>query len=278
MCPVAGGSGSPTIASRMTDLPPSAPMSATPCRLPLSVFKTTCLLSFSKPRPRVLVRSSIIPGSAWQPPSSEPWMSARCVTAYGLPKRRANRATSGILMIFSPLTPSNISRCSMNTACFFTSWPTPSASSACQALGAIWMPAPISPNCGACSRTTERQPFLASASAAARPPMPPPAMSTGSLFLEEDGDAIELAFGVHQVHALVGDLECIPLWTKAVLHESAIDALFLVSKFGQGEGGGNTHLIPRFFQRHDVRNLMNRPGNRIARVRARMPNLLHPQF
>jgi hypothetical protein len=45
------------------------------------------------------------------------------------------------------------------------------------------MPAPISPNCGACSSTTERQPFLASASAAARPPMPPPATMTGFAFL-----------------------------------------------------------------------------------------------
>src|SRR3954466_952077 len=131
---------------------------------------------------------------------------------------------------FSPLTPSIIDRCSMNTASFLTSAPTPSASSACQALGAIWMPAPISPNCGACSTTTLLNPLRASASAAARPPMPPPAMITGFLFLEEDRDAIELAFRVHQVHALMGDLECIALPAQPMLDQRAIDALFLVAE------------------------------------------------
>src|SRR3989442_8792403 len=138
-------------------------------------------------------------------------------------------------MIFSPLTPSIISRLSMNTASFFTSWPTPSAWSACQALGAIWMPAPISPNCGACSSTTLLKPLRASASAAARPPMPPPAMITGLLFLEEDGDAIELTFRVHQVHALVRDAECIAAPAQAVLDQRAIDALFLVAELHQCE-------------------------------------------
>src|SRR5205085_7045428 len=152
-------------------------------------------------------------------------MSARCVTAYGLPKRLAKRLSSGMSITFSPLTPSIISRLSMNTACFFTSCPTPSASSACQALGAIWMPAPISPNCGACSSTMLLNPFLASASAAARPPMPPPAITTGLLFLEEDRDAIQLAFGVHQIHSLVRDAECIAALAQPVLDQRAIDTL-----------------------------------------------------
>src|SRR5215510_10984413 len=38
------------------------------------------------------------------------------------------------------------------------------------------MPAPISPSCAAFSSTSEAMPFCARASAAARPPMPPPAM------------------------------------------------------------------------------------------------------
>src|SRR4029077_6505003 len=38
------------------------------------------------------------------------------------------------------------------------------------------MPAPISPSGAAFSSTSEGMPFWASASAAARPPMPPPAM------------------------------------------------------------------------------------------------------
>src|SRR5262249_61078342 len=40
------------------------------------------------------------------------------------------------------------------------------------------MPAPTSLNSGACSRSCTGQPFCASASAAASPPMPPPTMST----------------------------------------------------------------------------------------------------
>src|SRR3954468_22286165 len=131
-------------------------------------------------------------------------------------------------IIRSPLTPSIMNMLSMNTASFFTRPPTPSASSACHALGAIWMPAPISPNCGACSSTMLLKPLRASASAAARPPMPPPAITTGSLFLEEDRDAIELTFGVHQVHPLVGDGECIAVLAQPVLDERAVDALLLV--------------------------------------------------
>src|SRR5437868_6673000 len=170
-------------------------------------------------------------------------MSARWVTAYGLAKRLAKRASSGMSITFSPLTPSIISRCSMNTACFLTSAPTPSASSACHAFGAIWMPAPISPNCGACSRTMLLKPLRASASAAASPPMPPPAMITGCLFLEEDRDAIELAFGIHEVHALVRDLECIALSAQPMVDQRAIDALFLVSEFHHGQRRGYAHLL-----------------------------------
>src|SRR3954471_472313 len=148
---------------------------------------------------------------------------------------------------FSPLTPSIISRRSMNTASFFTSCPTPKASSACQAFGAIWMPAPISPNCGACSSTMLLKPLRASASAAARPPMPPPAMITGDLFrgalLEEDRDAIELAFGIHQVDPLAGDLECIALPAQPVLDERAVDALFLVAELHHGQRGGHAHFL-----------------------------------
>src|SRR6267142_2845898 len=57
--------------------------------------------------------------------------------------------------------------------------PTPSRSKQWKALGPSWMPAPISPSCAAFSSTSEAMPFWASASAAARPPMPPPAMRTG---------------------------------------------------------------------------------------------------
>src|SRR5690242_17564407 len=57
--------------------------------------------------------------------------------------------------------------------------PMPSASNALKALGPSWMPAPISPRDFACSRTFTGKPLRASARAAARPPMPPPAMRMG---------------------------------------------------------------------------------------------------
>src|SRR5436190_12201643 len=142
---------------------------------------------------------------------------------------------------FSPLTPSIISRRSMKTASFFTSCPTPSASSACQALGAIWMPAPISPNCGACSSTMLLKPLRASASAAARPPMPPPAMMTGFLFLEEDRDAIELTFRVDEVNAFMGDLECTGALAQAMLDHRAVDALLLIAELNNGQGRRQAH-------------------------------------
>src|SRR5258707_2346413 len=71
--------------------------------------------------------------------------------------------------------------------------PTPSRSKQWNALGPSWMPAPISPNWAAFSSTTEAMPFCASASAVARPPMPPPAMrilpgSTPALLVMQPGD------------------------------------------------------------------------------------------
>src|SRR5258707_4934527 len=56
--------------------------------------------------------------------------------------------------------------------------PTPRRSKQWKALGPSWMPAPISPSCEAFSNTSEAMPFCAKASAAASPPMPPPAIST----------------------------------------------------------------------------------------------------
>src|SRR5213082_518020 len=181
-------------------------------------------------------------------------------------------------MTLSPLTPSNISRRSMNTASFFTSCPTPSASSACHAFGAIWMPAPISPNCGACSSTTLLKPFLANASAAARPPMPPPAMITGSLFLEEDGDAIEFTFGIHEIHALVRDAECSAVRPQPVLHQRAIEALFLVAELDHRERRADAQLAVWAAELHHVADLVHGARERLARMRARMAELLYAQL
>src|SRR5678809_1467323 len=170
-------------------------------------------------------------------------------------------------MTFSPLTPSIISMRSMNTASRFTSAPTPSASSACQALGAIWMPAPISPNWLACSSTMLLNPLRASASAAASPPMPPPAMTTGTGLraLEEDRDAIQLAFGVHQVHALVRDLEAIALAHELVLDERAVDALFLVAELQHYQVRIDLQSIDG-----NIAHLMNRPRQWLPRMSARV--------
>src|SRR5947208_8855382 len=73
--------------------------------------------------------------------------------------------------------------------------PTPSRSKQWKALGPSSMPAPISPSCAAFSSTSEAMPFWASASAAARPPMPPPAIrtlsrSTYHLVVMELGDLV----------------------------------------------------------------------------------------
>src|SRR2546423_6560991 len=205
-------------------------------------------------------------------------MSARWVTAYGLAKRFAKRASSGMSITFSPLTPSIISRCSMNTASFLTRAPTPSASSACQALGAIWMPAPISPNCGACSSTTLLKPLRASASAAASPPMPPPATITGALFLEEDGDAIEFTFRIHEIDALARDAKRIAMRTQAVLDQRAVEALLLVAKFHHRQARADLQLAVGLAEPHDISHLVHCARKRLSRVRPRMPHLLHAQL
>src|SRR5438067_7562664 len=166
-------------------------------------------------------------------------------------------------MTLSPLTPSNISRCSMNTASFFTSCPTPSASSACHAFGAIWIPAPISPNCGACSSTTLWNPLRASASAAARPPMPPPATITGSLFLEEDGDAIEFTFRIHEIDALARDAKRVPMRPQPVRDQRAVDALLVVSKFDHREGRADLQLAVGLAELHHVSYLVHSARERL---------------
>jgi hypothetical protein len=54
---------------------------------------------------------------------------------------------------------------------------TPSARSAISALGLRWRPAPMSLSAGDCSQTTISAPRRSNASAAARPPTPPPIMA-----------------------------------------------------------------------------------------------------
>src|SRR6185503_15962476 len=174
---------------------------------------------------------------------------------------------------FSPLMPSNISRRSMNTASFFTSAPTPSASSACQALGAIWMPAPISPNCGACSSTTERKPLRARASAAARPPIPPPAMITGSLFLEEDGEAFDFTFGVYKIDALASDAKRVAVSLEEVLDEAGPHTLLFLSKLHHRQRRAHHEIAD-----HDVADLVHGARQRRARVRAGMAHLPDAQL
>ncbi len=95
--------------------------------------------------------------------------------------RSARRTASphGMLATSSPVTASIIRSRSISSACFLAAAPTPSASSTDSALGATWRPTPTSPNSRACSSTSERKPWRASASAQASPPMPPPAMATG---------------------------------------------------------------------------------------------------
>src|SRR6185312_4214514 len=67
------------------------------------------------------------------------------------------------------------------TACAASAPTTPRRSSTAMALGASCSPAPSSPNSGDFSTTCTRRPRRASASAVARPPMPPPTIRVGSL-------------------------------------------------------------------------------------------------
>lgn len=55
---------------------------------------------------------------------------------------------------------------------------TPSVSSTRLPFGLIWIPAPNSRNCSDCSNTSTWKPRCSKAMAAARPPMPPPTIST----------------------------------------------------------------------------------------------------
>src|SRR6185312_9232814 len=52
----------------------------------------------------------------------------------------------------------------------------PSVRSACMAFALIWIPAPISSSCGACSYTSTSWPACSRKQAALRPPSPPPAI------------------------------------------------------------------------------------------------------
>src|SRR5881227_495160 len=74
----------------------------------------------------------------------------------------------------------------------------PKASKAAKPFGPSWMPAPISPSCGACSSTLTENPRRVSASAAARPPIPPPATSTGSLDCVASMSCLLIACTDHQ--------------------------------------------------------------------------------
>src|SRR5262249_22029349 len=100
--------------------------------------------------------------------------------------------------------------------------------------------------------------------------MPPPAMITGALFLEEDGDAIELTFGIHEIHALVRDAECIAALAQPVLHQRAIEPLFLVAEFDHRERRADAQLAVGPAELHYVAHLMHGARQRLARMRARM--------
>src|SRR5258708_21091249 len=122
------------------------------------------------------------------------------------------------------------------------------------------------------------KPLRASASAAARPPMPPPAMMTGFLFLEEDGDAIDLAFGIHQIDTLMRDAECIALAAQAMLDQRGVDALFLVAELHHGERGCHAHFRGGVAQDRNVADLVHRACEWQPRMRAWMADLLYAQL
>src|SRR5438093_6032059 len=108
--------------------------------------------------------------------------------------------------------------------------------------------------------------------------MPPPAMITGSLFLEEDGDAIEFSFGIHEIDALVRDPKCIPARAQPVLDQRPIQPLFLVAEFNHRERRADAQLAVRPSELHDVGHLVHGAREWLARMRARMAQLLYAQL
>jgi hypothetical protein len=147
MCPVMSGSLSPTMLSRITERPPSAPHQRRTLQhftvrgidedfavLGLEARDARAGAQLDQPRQRLAaVEERAVDVGAVR-------SRRKGCRSGGRSARRAAMSTTR-----SALTPSIMSSRSMKTASFFTRPPTPSASSACQALGRAGMPAPISP-------------------------------------------------------------------------------------------------------------------------------------
>src|SRR5688572_33289283 len=95
---------------------------------------------------------------------------------------------------------------------------------------------------------------------------------------EEDRNAVELAFGVHQIDALVRDPEAVAGAAQAVLDEGTPDALALVSPFDDLQHRVHPDLPIFVLQNADVADVMYgarerqpRMGTRMARLRDAQP-------
>src|SRR6267142_4635420 len=74
---------------------------------------------------------------------------------------------------------------------------------------------------------------------------------------EQDLDAVELAFGVHEVDFLVGDAQAGWRAAQAMLDERAPDALALGPEFDQRQRGSDQQFRLIFFQDENIAHLVH---------------------
>ena len=96
--------------------------------------------------------------------------------------------------------------------------------------------------------------------------------------LEENGDAVEFALGIHQIHALVGDLEAAIVAAQPVLDQRAVEALLFAAELDELKGRVDRDLTGLFLGYHHVAHLMHGAGEGLPGVRARVARLLHSQL
>ena len=168
-------SSSPNNCLRITEWMPSAAISTWPCRSsPSSTCTVTPLSSWVKPVQCTPSRTD----SEGRASARISIRSARWMLYSGAPQRCAPSSPSGDTYSSLPLRISRMSNDFGITDLAATACSRPSSRSTTEPLLAIWMPAPISESCGACSMMVASMPLWRSAMAAVRPAMPAPTIKT----------------------------------------------------------------------------------------------------
>src|SRR6266540_1811106 len=152
---------------------PSAPTMMSASISPPSARRATAPRSHSS---AAMQRAPKRKSTVLSAPRSTSSKSARCTVRLGAPKCWRN-APRRIREMIRPLFQLRMIRKSDSHPRAMTASSTPRTRSASSALGLRLRPAPISFSAGDCSQTTISAPCRSSASAAARPPTPPPTMA-----------------------------------------------------------------------------------------------------